>query len=598
MFAKSIVAKLWLTIVVPMVLIIALLGLGLFRLTENFYYSQITKKLVNQGLQLAEMYSSEPELFQETQEINRISKVLDAHVLILDKEGIIKVCNMTFHMLPGSVFAKEELNIIFNGQIIAQRGYHHHFDTQMLTVGIPLKRGGQISQALLLYTPVAPITATLDSLRELVYWALLGSLVLASVMAFFLSRSLSKPLVKMNKVALGLAQGDYSQRIPVRSSDEIGVLGASLNYLAEQLRENITALSYEKEKIENILLSMTDGVIAFDTQGRIVLYNPQAKQLLAGCVNIEKNELLENCAYLSQLNSLYKEILETQELTEGKITVDEKTIAARLSPLFDVNSKALTGVIAVLQDITQEEKLEQMRREFIANVSHELRTPISLIAGYSEAIIDGVAEHPEQRTGFIRVILDEANRLKRLVEDLLELSRLQSGAVTIEKEWVDINQVSQGVREKFAQVLLRDNTGFQVEIAPGAELVWADRFRLEQILINLVGNAVRYAPGGLIKISSEKTEKVTIIRISDNGKGIPAEDLPFIFERFYRADKSRSRGSGGTGLGLAIVKNLVEVHQGKIMVESQEGQGTVFIISLPNLTARESNFHRIVTNPQ
>jgi two-component system sensor histidine kinase ResE len=451
----------------------------------------------------------------------------------------------------------------------------------MLTVGIPVKTGEQISQALLIYTPVAPITATLNSLRGLVYWALLGSLVLASILAFFLSRSLSKPLVKMNKVALGLAKGDFTQRISIRSSDEIGVLGASLNYLTEQLRDNISALSYEKEKIENILLSMTDGVIAFDTEGRIVLFNPQAKQLLASCVNIEKNELLEHCVYLSQLNSLYKEILKTNKMTEGKITVDEKTIAVRLSPLFDVSSNVLTGEIAVLQDVTQEEKLEGMRREFVANVSHELRTPISLITGYSEAIIDGVAEEAEQRHSFIRIILDEANRLKRLVEDLLELSRLQSGAITIEKEWVDINQVAQGVREKFYHVLLKDHTKFQVEVRHGAEMVWADRFRLEQIFINLVGNAVRYAPGGMIKISSEKSEKATIVRISDTGKGIPANDLPFVFERFYRADKSRNRGSGGTGLGLAIVKNLVEAHQGIIEVDSREGEGTVFTISFP-----------------
>lgn len=582
MFIKSIVAKLWLTIVVLMVLIITSLGLGLFRLTENFYYSQTTKNLVAQGLQIADMYSNEPETFQDDNELNRISRILNAHVLLLNEKGIITVCNMSLQMLPGSVIEEDDLNKIFNGEIIAQRGYHHHFGTQMLTVGVPVKVGDKVSQALLIYTPVAPITATLNSLKRLVYWALLGSLILAAILAFLQSRSLSRPLVKMNQVALGLAKGDYTQRIPVRSSDEIGVLGASLNYLTEQLRENISALSYEKEKIENILLSMTDGVIAFDTSGSIVLFNPQAKKLLASCANIEKNELLEHCVYLNQLNSLYNEILETKKMTEGKIIVDDKIIAARLSPLFDVNSNALVGVIAVLQDITQEQKLEEMRREFIANVSHELRTPISLITGYSEAIIDGVADKPEQRHGFIGVILDEANRLKRLVEDLLELSRLQSGSITIEKEWVDIEQLAQGIKNKFYHVLNENKTDFQAEISPEAKMVWADRFRFEQILINLVSNAVRYAPGGVIKIRSEKGEQNTIVSISDTGRGLSASDLLFVFERFYRADKSRNRESGGTGLGLAIVKNLVEAHQGFIKVDSQEGEGTVFTMTLPS----------------
>lgn len=581
MFTKSIVAKLWLTIVILMVLIITSLGLGLFRLTENFYYSQITKNLVAQGLKIADMYNNNTEVFLDNDELNRISSILNAHVLLLDAKGTITVCNMSMHMLPGSVFEEDSLNMIFNGEIIAQRGYHHQFGTQMLSVGIPVKTGDKISQALLIYTPVAPITATLNSLRGFVYWALLGSLILASILAFFLSRSLSRPLVKMNQAALGLAKGDYTQRISIKSSDEIGVLGASLNYLTEQLRSNISALSYEKEKIENILLSMTDGVIAFDTKGMIEVFNPQAKQLLASCANIERNELLEHCVYLNQLNSLYNAILETKELTEGKITVDGKTVAARLSPLFAVNSNELAGVIAVLQDITQEEKLEEMRREFIANVSHELRTPISLITGYGEAIIDGVADKPEQRNSFIKVIIDEAQRLKRLVEDLLELSRLQAGTITIEKEWVDIAHAAQGVKEKFCNILNEEKADFQVEITPGAEMVWADRFRFEQILINLVSNAVRYAPGGVIKLRSEENEKNTIVSVRDTGRGIPAKDLPFVFERFYRADKSRNRESGGTGLGLAIVKNLVEAHHGMIKVESTEGEGTVFTISFP-----------------
>lgn len=581
MFVKSVVAKLWMTIVLLMVIIIISLGLGLFRLTENFYYSQITNNLITQGMQIADMYSKDPEIFQDEKEVERISGILNAHILFLDEEGKIKVCNMSFHMLPGSVFEEENLHKIFAGEIVSQRGYHHSFETQMLSIGIPVKTGDKITKALLIYTPIAPITATLNSLRGFVFWALLGALILASILAFFLSRSISKPLIKMNQVALGLAQGDYAQRIPVKSNDEIGVLGASLNYLSEQLSTNISALSYEKEKIENILLSMTDGVIVFDIKGSIVLFNPQAKQLLANCVDIENNEMLEKCVYLSQLNSLYSKILQTKELTEGKITVDGMTIAARLSPLFDTDSKALIGVIAVLQDITKEQKLEEMRREFIANVSHELRTPISLITGYGEAIIDGVAERPEQSNNFVRVILDEANRLKRLVEDLLELSRLQSGSVNLEKEWVDIPKVVQDVKEKFYHVLKEHKTDFRAEISTGAEHAWADRFKFEQILINLVSNAVRYTPGGVITIRSEESEQNTIISISDTGKGIPTEDLPFVFERFYRADKSRNRESGGTGLGLAIVKNLIETHQGVIKVDSQEGAGTVFTILFP-----------------
>ncbi len=299
---------------------------------------------------------------------------------------------------------------------------------------------------------------------------------------------------------------------------------------------------------------MTDGVVAFDMEGRIVLFNPQAKQLLDGCANVEKGELLEHCIYLSQLNSLYKDILETKELTEGKITVGKKTIAARLSPLFEMNSSELIGVIAVLQDITQEEKLEEMRREFIANVSHELRTPISLISGYAEAIIDGVADKPEQQNSFSKVILDEANRLKRLVEDLLELSRLQSGSIHLEKEWVDIGQVAGGIKDKFSNLFRENKTEFQVEINPAADVIWADRFRFEQILINLVSNAIRYAQGGVIKLRTENGEDATIVSISDTGKGISAQDL-LLYLNGFSGLTNRATGKAGEPVwGLPLLK--------------------------------------------
>ncbi|MEN3004187.1 ATP-binding protein [Dehalobacterium formicoaceticum] len=578
----SIVLKLWLTIVLLIIVVFIALGLGLFQAVENFYYTQIAAGLINQGQEVADMYAKNPAEFQENNEIEYVSRIMNAHLMILNKESIIQTCNQMMPMTPGSLFEENDLDRIFTGETVAKRGFHHSFNNQMLSIGLPIIQDKKIESALFIYTPIASLEPALNTIRGIIYWSLFFAVILISILAFFLSRTLSKPLIQMNKVALNLAEGDYSQRVPVKSVDEVGILGASLNFLSEQLKKNITELSYEKEQIENILKGMSDGVITFDTTGKIVLFNPQAKELLDNCVEVEKNNIMEHCDYLTQLNSLYQRTLETGNLVEGEITVNEKIVSAKLSPLLDVTDRNLIGVVTVLQDVTKDRKLEEMRRDFVANVSHELRTPISLIQGYSEAIIDDVAESPEERNGFIKVILEEANRLKRLVEDLLELSRLQSGVISIEKEWIDIREVLLQVKTKFQSLLEQNKIDFQAEIASDAPCLLADRFRLEQLLINLISNAIHFAAGKTIKVTSRKLENGIELSVSDTGQGIPEKDLPFIFERFYRAEKSRNRESGGTGIGLSIVKNIVEVHDGAITVMSKEGEGATFNIMFPS----------------
>jgi len=579
---KSIVLKLWITIVLLIIAVFIALGLGLFQAVENFYYTQITTGLVTQGQEVANLYVEDPVSFKENNEIDHVSRIMNAHVIILNEEGIIQNCNQIMHMSPGTLFEETDLTRIFKGETVAKRGYHHSFNTQMLSIGLPITRGNKIEEALFIYTPIASLSAALNTFRGIIYWGLFIAVILTSILAFFLSRTLSRPLIRMNQIALNLAKGDYSQRVTVRSGDEVGVLGASLNFLSEQLKKNITELSYEKEQIENILTGMSDGVVTFDTTGKIVLFNPQAKYLLNNCADVEKDKVLDHCVYLSQLKSFYQRVLETGDLMEGEINVNDRIVSAKLSPLLDVSNRYLIGVVTVLQDVTKDRKLEEMRREFVANVSHELRTPISLIQGYSEAVIDDVVESQEQRNSFMKVILEEANRLKRLVDDLLELSRLQSGVISLEKESLDIAQVLVQVKAKFQALLEQNKIDLQVEIGPEAEYLFADRFRIEQMFINLINNAIRYTAGGKIEIISRRTEVGIELCISDTGRGIPEQDLPFIFERFYRADKSRNRESGGTGIGLSIVKNIVDAHNGKISVISEEGKGTTFKMIFPS----------------
>ncbi|MEW6662473.1 MAG: ATP-binding protein [Bacillota bacterium] len=482
MFRRNIVLKLWLAVVILMVITLVVLGLGLFQLVENFYYNQIARNLILQGQEIAEMYKTLPEA-EFNRQLDNIALVVNAHIVIVDRSGTVHACNSMMHLAPGEVFQDQEIAKVFDGEISVKRRYHFHFENQMLSAALPIWQDGKVNKALLLFTPVAPITATLQSLQKLMYFSLFSSIVLASILAFFFSRSISRPLIKMNQAALEMARGNFNNRIPVSSEDELGVLSASFNFLSDQLSQHISALSQEKEKLEKVL--------------------------------------------------------------------------------------------------AKERKLEESRREFVANVSHELRTPIGLVQGYSEALMDGFAASQEQQAAFIKNIHEEANRLKRLVDDLLDLSRLQTGSVVLEKEWIDLEQVCRQLKEKYHGNLERAGMDFHWSIEPAAVRVWADRFRLEQVLFNLMDNAIRYAKEGDIMLEAARKEKGTVIKFSDAGEGIAPQDLPHLFDRFYRGDKSRNRVSGGTGLGLSIVKNIIEAHGGEISVESQEGKGTTFIIILP-----------------
>ena len=589
MIFRGIVFKLWLAIILLLVFVLIALGLGLFQVVENFYYSQITTSLVSQGQEIIRLYLYDRENFLINSQIENLARILNVHFLIANESGVIQICDEIPHMALGNIINESELANILNGNIIAKRGFHHHFDTQMLTIGFPIPLDNQPSEVLLLYTPVAPFSAQFNSLKQLIYWSLLASVVLASIMAFFLSRSLSRPLIKMNKIALGLADGDFSQRVTVKSNDEIGVLGSSLNYLSEELRRSITDLSYEKEKIERILSGMSDGVISFNKMGKIIHYNPRAKELLDNCPDIQVSNIIQHCRHLTQLSNLYDTILLTKEPMQNNLTVGKRNLIVKLSPLEDQSTGQLTGVIAVLYDITKEHRLEEMRKEFVANVSHELRTPISLIQGYAEALNDEMADSVEQQRDFIKTISDESKHLNRIVEDLLELSRLQSDATSIIKETVDIYELASNIKHRFKKELTESSTELQIAVDPQATIVWADSFRLEQILINLLINALRYSQGGLISLSTRAVANGIELVFSDNGQGIAENDLPYIFERFYRIEKSRNREKGGTGLGLSIVKNLVETHGGTISAQSKQGEGLSFIMYFPQEYAPNPN---------
>ncbi len=586
MLNKSVIGKLWLSIVLLIMVVLIFLSFGLSRLLENFYYTQISNDLINQGQQLTQMIGPEGDSQHLIYELTLLSNFIDSHIIVVDEQGIVEACDAITGLPSGYLFRPEELQKAFSGEIITKRGYHHHFQGAMLSVAIPIysSSGGVVERILMIFRPVAPITSTINSMRWLVISSAIVAIILASIVSFFLSRSLSRPLLQMNNAANEMARGNFEHKVNVHSEDEVGLLGASLNNLSDQLKSKITELSHEKAKLEKVLDSMSDGVITLDVKGRTILVNGQAEKIL----DLDEKSIATNNNFfdkvrISDFKELFTEVKETKSIQQRDIKLSQKVVSARMAPLLDYSTNNVIGTVGVLQDVTKERALEQMRRDFIANVSHELRTPLSLIQGYSEAIIDGVAHNANEQDGYAKIIYQETVRLKGMVNELFDISRLQTGNFTLAMTGVDIGKLLGTIREKYTPTVVKAGLEFETEIARDLPIIKGDYDRLQQVLINLLENAIKHTSVGKIAIKAYvNTKQQVCVEVVDSGTGIPKEDIELIWERFYKADKSRTRGKGGTGLGLAIVKSIVEAHGGYVWVESKEQEGSIFGFCLPN----------------
>ncbi|MFD0711120.1 ATP-binding protein [Paenibacillus sp. GCM10027626] len=437
-----------------------------------------------------------------------------------------------------------------------------------------------------------------------VYTAIIGFL-LSTFFAFFLSTKITQPLLQMKKAADLIAQGNYETRVMIRSTDEIGDLANTFNHMASELGTLIRDLNHEKDHLSSVLRSMADAVVTFDAEGQIILANPPGQLLLeswndlqwsedAAAIGEEKADegtAASGESRISQvpgpLRELYSAVLrEGRDMTD-KVHVQSGVWSLVMAPL--KSNDTVRGAVAVMRNVTEESKLEKLRRDFVANVSHEIRTPLSMLQGYSEALLDDIAASPEERQELVQVIHDESLRMGRLVKDLLDLARMEAGHIEVKLEPVDMTALLKRVHRKFiAYAKERGNvlTSSLPEEHLGIEA--GDEDRLEQVLTNLLDNALRHTPSGAeIELSARygqvEGKPFIEIKVRDEGHGIPSEDLPYIFERFYKADKARKRGAalGGTGLGLAIVKNIVEAHYGRIYATSSVGKGTEFTLLLP-----------------
>ncbi|MFB7815719.1 ATP-binding protein [Paenibacillus chitinolyticus] len=614
---RSVVGKLWLTIIGLVAVILITLGVFLVQSLEQ-YFSQ-SEDQVHNLKQLAGDYSNGAALHLRDEEFykmaNQLLELQDARMIALDKD--LKELNPSvegknqelLRFKTADFFSDAELKTVLNGQMLEKRIPYNkqgkiNQRNDYIAVAVPLYHtpdGGakDTEGAIVLYQSLKSLEATQwDVFRLFVIVSIIGFLM-TTVFAFFLFYRITRPLLQLKDAAGRISRGEYGTKVPILSSDEIGELAKSFNVMGEDLQENVKALRHEKENLSSVLRSMTDAVMTFDAGGKVIVTNPQGDKIIQEWEELTWNPdgppvnggvpaalpLSLDRHIPAPLQPMFHQVVtEAREQTD-KLHVENEVWSVAMTPL--LSRDGVRGAVAVLRDVTEEFRLDKLRKDFVANVSHELRTPLSMVQGYSEALLDDIAGSPEERKELAQVIYDEALRMGRLVRDLLDLARMEAGHLEMNIGRTDIGGLVKRMHRKFT-VLAREKDIRLNFVLPEGELVCtADEDRLEQVLTNLLDNAFRHTPGGkTITIKAEpcayKSSPGCKLEVTDEGQGIPAEDVPYVFERFYKADKARTRGAtGGTGLGLAIVKNIVDAHQGTITMRSKLGQGTTFTIVLP-----------------
>jgi two-component system, OmpR family, sensor histidine kinase ResE len=584
---RSVVGKLWLTILLLVSFVLFILTILLLEFFQSYNVGQIEQNLKETATKIAHIVEAHPsDGMGKEIAIQLVDK--NAQVIIAYNPSKIVYPAIEPGNLPSSpetlikdpVLAKVfSSNKVVENEITPPGNHQQNRYNHIIVAAAPLHINKE-NGAIFIYQSLDVLKETTDKTTKLILLAAGIAIILTTFFAFFLSTRITAPLRKMREAAFQVAKGKFDTKVPVASHDEIGELATAFNQMGKQLKFNINALNQEKEQLRSILSSMADGVLTFNRDGTILITNPPAELFLQHWFYEQGKD--SRLPAPKEMLDLLDQVIKTDKDQTSELTIQGRTYVVIISPLYNRNN--VRGAVVVIRDMTEERRLDTLRDDFIANVSHELRTPIAMLQGYSEAIIDDIAATDEEKKEFAKIIYDETLRIGRLVNELLDLARMEAGHISLNFDTIPIQSFVQRVTFKFQGVARESNVHLSSEVEEDAAMVEMDPDRIEQVLTNLIDNAIRYTPeNGTVKVIQEEFEDGILISVADTGTGIQDEDLPFVFERFYKADKARTRGKSGTGLGLAIAKNIIEAHHGRISVKSKVGHGTTFSFYLPRI---------------
>ena len=577
---RSLHMKLVLILVLMIVSVMAVVGTFLINSVNTFYLDNFYEQM--QSVFTGDTILSLEEAAAESGADGLIT-IIDAHrsrlgiddyrnYYILDNQG---------RFLDGS---NPNISVTRTSNIIAamagDAGTRSSVSDSMMDIAVPIDMDEDDGTDYIVY--IADDKQEISDLSwrffQIVMQAMMFGLLAAILLSFLLSKTITTPIERITEGAKSIAEGNFDQDLGVQSSDEIGELTRSFNYMARRLKSTVGEVQGERDKLNTLFLHMSDGVAAFTTDGRLIHMNPAAESLLG----VRMEDDLGFDEMFADLDMPNSDETAMRTFLTSEITRFGRVLSVTLAPYGALDGEG--GVIAVIHDITEQRRLDDARREFVANVSHELRTPLTNIRSYTETLLDAAGDIPlDTEKQFLGVISSESERMARIVTDLLTLSKLDYGRMELRMTRFSLADMLHNVAN--AMKLTAEDSGHElaVDTPDGLPQIVGDRERIEQVVVNILSNAVKYTPsGGHIRLSACAVPGNRVrITVEDDGVGIPAADVPRLFERFYRVDKARSRAAGGTGLGLAIAKEIVEQHEGKIALASEYGKGTTVTITLP-----------------
>ena len=578
---------------IKLVLIMILLVVCLMTIAGAFLVNSVNRFYLNEFYtQMVEVFSQDTEFIRdlvtaregETDGVQAIDEILVAKMGPLGVDGK----NRNYYLLDGDTGqilsssdddAGDTLEEITPNLLIAlnekREGDESDLTASYMDLALPISRGEE-DYVIYILDQRATVRELNNQLFQLIIEALVFGLVISVLLSFLLSRAMVTPIRALTRGAQRVAEGDFGHEIQVESHDEIGVLTNAFNAMSRQLQSTLQEVESERTKLSTLFLHMTDGVVAFNQSGEVIHYNPAAEEMLGQAIPVggavTYGDLFQDMVPLETVLTTDRDCLEIETVW------GERILLLLLAPF---NREKQVGVLVVVHDVTQQVKNETMRKEFVANVSHELRTPITNIRSYAETLAENPDLPPDTTASFLGVILSESDRMTHIVQDLLTLSRFDSGHSELNLTTFPFA----GLLEESCQAMRieaqRRGHTLRLEGTDGLPAIRADRERISQVVMNVLSNAIKYTPdGGRIVLTAGCTPDRVWLEVADNGIGIPPEDRDRIFERFYRVDKARSRESGGTGLGLSIAQEIVRQHQGSLTLVDRPGPGTTLRLEL------------------
>ena len=590
MIKKNITFKLtagFLLIVIISTLLIGIISLNVFK---NSIYQIKRNNMKKHALEISKTikpYISQATTGKEfTDIINLLDSIDNAKIWILDSnKNIISSSNNKNSNLIyiNDINVKKTYNSItekvLTGVDEYDELYNPYYNEYMMTVAVPINSNNHIIGAVIINSSISDISNSMNNFFIYLILILASEISLAGFMGYYFSKSISKPIKKINSSALELARGNYGIKTNIYQKDEIGELSNSFDLLSLKLQYTINKLFEEKTKLNNVITSMGEGILAIDANYNIINMNQSALTLLSiedSNSNIKINKILSELNIVEEFNSV---ISNNRKISIIKEYLN-RTLSFSMSPIKNNLNQVIGGVI-VIQDVSEKEKLEQMRKDFISNVSHEFRTPLTIIKGNLESIVDGITK-PEYLTDTCITLIKETNRLERMVKDLLNLSKLEAGKLEVDFKELNLNMLINDTIRNLKPLMNSKFIDLQLSLQNNLPPLPNDYDKLKQLLIIFLDNAIKFSKNkGKLSVSTYTDNENICIAIEDYGIGIPKNEIQYLGEKFFKADKSRSSEFQGTGLGLSIAKRLIKVLNGSFWVKSELGKGTKITISFP-----------------